>query len=115
MGADWRLTKDGDLGFNVKVLTICSDCESKLRLSQRFFTGYAFVGVILVLISTVFLHSVFRDGLHLHPWGVGQHTQVLKQALPRGQRAGWDLMTTSRDEITNKLHENETCESCWNC
>ncbi|KAF3844660.1 hypothetical protein F7725_007823, partial [Dissostichus mawsoni] len=43
--------------------------------TEEVLTRDAFVGVILLLVSTVLLHSVLRDGLHLDPRGVGQHAQ----------------------------------------
>lgn len=66
-----------------------------IRTWKGFFTGYAFVGVLLILISAVLLHCIFRDRLHLNTWGVGQHAQILKQALPRGHR---DIWHATKDE-----------------
>lgn len=62
--------------------THVSICVIQIRV---VLTGDAFVGVILFLISAVFLDCVLWDGLHLHTRSVGQHTQVLKQTLPGNQ------------------------------
>ena len=52
-------------------------------------TGDAFVGVLLFLVSAVLLDGVFGDGLHLNTGSVRQHAQILKQALPKRERAGY--------------------------
>lgn len=123
MSTDWSLTEDrvklkhGTLLFHVyyKMLNIWCECGRKLQLFERFFTGYAFVGVILVLISTVFLYSIFRDGLHLNSRSVGQHTQVLKQALPRGHNAGWThwplTKTKTQTTCSNDVAEFSQCKT----
>lgn len=45
-------------------------------------TGQAFVRILCVLIHCVVWDSIPWDGLHLHPWSMRQHPQVLIQPLP---------------------------------
>lgn len=45
-------------------------------------TGQAFVRILCVLIHCVVWDSIPWDGLHLNPWSMRQHPQVLKQPLP---------------------------------
>lgn len=49
-------------------------------------TGNAFVGIILLLIPTVFLDSILGNWLHLHPGSVREHAQVLEEPLPRASQ-----------------------------
>lgn len=67
-------------------------------------TGDAFVGVLLFLVSAVLLDGVFGDGLHLNAGSVGQHAQILKQALPRRKNAKkyvelYQQMEDSTDDV----------------
>lgn len=71
-------------------------------MTNRILTGDAFVWVVL-LVPAVLLHSVLWDRLHLHSRSVGQHAQVLKQALPkrRGQLRSEYHTASQMDQINS--------------
>lgn len=77
VSADWR-SADGP---NVTA----GSRRPPTRKTGAELTGDAFVGVLLLLVSAVLLHGVFGDGLHLNAGSVGQHAQILEQALPGRQ------------------------------